>query len=144
MCQAVFVIVAGLSAGGGAPPEATRAELARLEGEWAMVSGEADGQPLPAESVKTAKRVAKDGATTVTIGGQVFMRAKYTVDPTKTPKAIDYVMTEGLTKGKTQLGVYELNGETVKFCFAAPGQARPADFNGGAGRVVSVWKLAAN
>jgi uncharacterized protein (TIGR03067 family) len=143
MRQAVVLIVAGLSAGGGAPPEATRAEMARLEGEWAMVFGETDGQPLPAESVKAAKRVAKDGETTVTIGGRVFMRAKYTVDPTTTPKAIDYAMTEGLTKGKTQLGVYELDGDTVKFCFVAPGQARPADFKGGSGRVVSVWKGAA-
>jgi uncharacterized protein (TIGR03067 family) len=141
MRQAVILIAAGLSA--GAPPEATRAEMARLEGEWAMVSGEADGQPLPAEYVKNAKRVAKDGVTTVTIGGQVFMRAKYTVDPTTTPKSIDYAMTEGLTTGKTQLGVYELDGDTVKFCFAAPGQARPADFKGESGRVVSVWKRAA-
>ncbi len=125
--------------GPGGAQEAAK-EALRLEGEWAMVSGEADGQPLPAEMVKTAKRVARDGVTAVTINGQVFMKAKYTADPSKSPKAIDYAMTEGFTKGKTQLGVYELDGDTIKFCFAAPGQPRPTDFTGGAGRTVSIWK----
>jgi uncharacterized protein (TIGR03067 family) len=115
-------------------------EMTKLEGEWSMVSGEADGQPLPADYVKNAKRVAKDGETTVTFNGQVFMRAKFTVDASKTPKTIDYAMTEGFTKGKTQLGVYELDGDTVKFCFASPGQERPTDLKGGSGRTVSVWK----
>jgi uncharacterized protein (TIGR03067 family) len=80
---------------------------------------------------------------TVTIGGQVSMRAKYTIDPAKQPKAIDYATTAGLTQGKTQFGVYEQDGDTVKFCFAAPSQARPADFKGGSGRAVSVWKRTA-
>jgi uncharacterized protein (TIGR03067 family) len=47
-------------------------------------------------------------------------------------KTIDYTMTDGLTKGKTQLGIYELDKDTVKFCFASPGQDRPGDFSEGA------------
>jgi uncharacterized protein (TIGR03067 family) len=140
MSPSVLVIAACLSAGAGAPPDAARQEMARLEGEWSMVSGEADGQPLPAEMVRTARRVAKDGETTVTIGGRLFMKARFTVDPAKTPKAIDYTMTDGPTKGKIQLGIYELDGDTVRFCFAAPGMDRPADFKGGSGRALSVWK----
>jgi uncharacterized protein (TIGR03067 family) len=139
----VLVIAAYLSAGAGAPPDAAQVEMTRLEGEWSMVSGEADGQPLPAELVQAARRVAKDGETTVTIGGRLFMRARFTVDPAKAPKAIDYTMTDGPTKGKTQLGIYELDGDTVKFCFAAPGADRPADFKGGSGRALSVWKRTA-
>jgi uncharacterized protein (TIGR03067 family) len=107
------------------------------------VSGEADGQPLPAESVTAAQRVARGGVTTVTIGGQVFRTTRYTVDPATAPEAIGYVMTDGLTEGKTQLRVYEQGGGTVTFCFAAPDQARPTDFKGGRGRVVSVWKRTA-
>jgi len=138
MLMTLTVLAAGLAV--GSPQDAIPKEMARLEGEWSMVSGEADGQPLPADMVKTAKRVAKDGETTVTIGGQLFMKAKFTVDPAKKPKSIDYTMTDGLTKGKTQLGIYELDGDTVKFCFASPGMDRPTDFKGGAGRSVSVWK----
>ena len=75
--------------------------------------------------VTTGKRVAKDGETTITFRGQVNFKAKFTIDPTKKPKTIDYKMTEGPTKGKTHLGIYELDGDTVKFCFAAHGEGTP-------------------
>ncbi len=117
-------------------------EMALLEGDWSMVSGEAGGQALPAEMVKTGKRVAKDGETAITFGERVYFKAKYTVDPTKKPKAIEYTMTEGPTKGKTHLGIYEVNGDTVKFCFAAPEKDRPTEFTAkeGSGWTLSVWK----
>jgi uncharacterized protein (TIGR03067 family) len=119
-----------------------KADAAKLEGEWVMVSGEASGQAMPADTVKTGKRVARGGETSITFGGQVYFKAKYTLDPAKKPKAIDYVMTEGPTKGKTHLGIYEIDGDTVKFCFGGPGAERPTDFTakGGSGRTLSVCK----
>lgn len=123
-------------------PDEVKKERSRLEGEWAMVSGEIDGQPMPDAFVKTGKRVAKGNETTVTIGGNVFMKATYTIDPSKKPKTIDYTMTEGLSKGKKQLGIYELDGDTIRFCFASPGKDRPTEFSAkpGAGNTLSVWK----
>jgi uncharacterized protein (TIGR03067 family) len=134
---AVLVLVSASGA-----QDAVKKEMALLEGEWSMVSGEANGFTLPKETVESGKRVAKDGETTVTIGGQVYFKAKFTIDPTKKPKTIDYTMTEGPTKGKTQLGIYELEGDTVKFCFAAPGQERPTEFTAkeDSQRTLSVWK----
>jgi uncharacterized protein (TIGR03067 family) len=116
--------------------------MAQLDGEWTMVSGEANGMAMPEATVKTGKRVAKDGETTITFGGQVYLKAKFSIYPGKKPKVIDYTMTEGPTKGKTHLGIYELEGDTVKFCFAAPGQVRPTDFTAkkGSQRTLSVWK----
>jgi len=117
-------------------------EMARLDGEWSMVSGEASGQAMPAEMVKTGKRVAKDGEVTITIGGRTYFKATFTIDAAKKPAAIDYEMTEGPTKGKKQLGIYKLDGETVTFCFAAPGKERPTEFTAKEGieRTLSVWK----
>jgi uncharacterized protein (TIGR03067 family) len=141
--RVIVPLIAGLVLVGAARAEdATRKEMSKLEGEWSMVSGEANGQSMPRDSVKSGKRVAKDGETTVTIGGQVYLKAKFSIDPTKKPKAIDYTMTEGPTKGKTHLGIYELDGDTVKFCFAAPGKDRPTDFTAkeGSERTLSVWK----
>ena len=136
---AALALLLGAALGAQSPAEK---EMARLEGEWSMVSGEASGQSLPPEMVKTAKRVAKDAETTVTMGGRVYFKAKFKVDPTKKPKTIDYTMTEGPTKGKTHLGIYELDGDTLKFCFAAPGKERPTDFAAaeGSDRTASVWK----
>src|SRR5205823_15047290 len=99
-------------------------------------------QAMPEALVKSARRVCRGGETTVTLSGQLFMRAKITVDPSKKPKAIDYVLTGGPDKGKTQLGIYEIEDDTLKTCFAAPGKPRPADFTTatGSSRTLSVWK----
>jgi uncharacterized protein (TIGR03067 family) len=137
------VALAGL-VGAEPPSDAVKKELARLEGEWVMVSGERDGQALPEEYVKTATRVAKDGVSTVTIAGMVVMKSKYTIDPTKKPKAIDFEATEGEAQGKKIQGIYELDGDTLKFCLAASDKDRPTDFTAkeGSGRTASVWKRA--
>src|SRR5438046_3470447 len=122
--------------------EAAKKDMAALQGEWIMVSGSADGQPMPEDMLKQMKRVCKGDEVTVSMGTQTFLKAKITIDPSSKPRTIDYYMTEGLTKGKKQLGIYELNGDSFKACFAAPGAERPADFTGKAGdhRTLSVWK----
>src|SRR5947207_4842390 len=89
--------------------EGVKKDLAELQGEWSMVSGSADGQPMPEEMRKQMKRVCKGNEVTVTMGTQAFLNAKITIDPSSKPRTIDYEMTEGVTKGKKQLGIYELN-----------------------------------
>ena len=122
--------------------EATKKDLAQLQGEWSMVSGSADGQPMPDEMRKQMKRVCKGDETTTTMGGRIFLKSKITLDPSKKPKTIDYQMTDGFTKGKTQLGIYEVDGDTFKSCFGKPDGDRPTDFTSkpGDGRTLSVWK----
>jgi uncharacterized protein (TIGR03067 family) len=134
---AVLVLV-----GAGGAQDAVKKEMALLEGEWSMVSGEANGFSMPEEMVKSGKRVARDGETTISMGGRVYFKARFSIDPTSRPKAIDYRMTEGPTKGKTHLGIYKLDGDTLEFCFAAPGKDRPTDFTAkeGSQRTLSVWK----
>ena len=125
-----------------ADDQAAKKALAQLQGEWSMVSGSADGQAMPEQLRKQMKRICKGDELTATMSGQVFFKATITVDPSKNPKTIDYQMTEGFTKGKTQLGIYELDGDTLKSCFSAAGAQRPKDFTTkpGDGRTVSVWK----
>jgi uncharacterized protein (TIGR03067 family) len=120
--------------------QATKEVLKQLSGGWSMVSGSADGQEMPADMLKELKRSYNGNELTVTMAGQIFFKAKISIDPSKKPKTIDYEMIEGPTKGKRQLGVYELDGDTFKSCFAKPDQARPADFKPGDGKTVSVWK----
>src|SRR5215470_17683323 len=94
----------------GEETQAVKKDLALLQGEWSMVSGAANGESMPEDFRKQMKRICKGDETTATMGNQVFFRAKITLDPSKMPKTIDYVMTEGFTKGKTQLGIYEIDG----------------------------------
>lgn len=122
--------------------DAVKKDTAALQGEWSMVSGSADGQPMPAQMLNQMKRICKGNEVTTTMAGRTFFKAKITIDPSKTPKTIDYEMIEGFTKGKKQLGIYELDGDTFKSCFGKPDAERPTDFSSkpGDGRTVSVWK----
>lgn len=123
-----------------ADDEAVKKDLAQLQGEWTMVSGSANGEAMPEEMRKEMKRLCKGDEITVMMGEQVFLKAKLMLDPSKKPKTIDYDMTEGFTKGKKQLGIYELNGDTFKACFSSPGSERPTEFKAGDGLTLSEWK----
>ena len=128
------------------PQDAAKKEAAKLQGEWTMVAGEKDGRTAPKNFIEGAKRVCKDDELTVTVNDRLYMKAKISIDPSKKPKAIDYIVMEGDNKGKTLPGIYELEGDTVKFCFAAPDHDRPMDFSAekGSGRTFSVWKRKSN
>ncbi|HEV8605792.1 MAG TPA: TIGR03067 domain-containing protein [Tepidisphaeraceae bacterium] len=119
-------------------------DLSQLQGEWLMISGVADGFALPDGMARNFKRVCRSNELTVTNGAQLIMKATITLDQTKIPKTIDYDVIDGPTKGKKHLGIYELNGDTLKSCFAAPDAPRPTDFSSTSGdrQTFSIWKRA--
>jgi uncharacterized protein (TIGR03067 family) len=49
------------------------------------------------------------------------------LDP-KNPKNLDSVATAGQSKGRRFLGIYTLEGDTLKWCVANAGRPRPRDF----------------
>jgi len=127
---------------GPAALDPLRAELALLEGEWAMVSCARDGHSLHKAMIKIGKRLAKGNETTVMFGDEVFLKAAYSLGVSQRPKSIDYILTAGPNQGEMQHGIYELDGDMATFYFAAPGQPRPADFTAPAvgGATMAVWK----
>jgi uncharacterized protein (TIGR03067 family) len=127
---------------GAEDTDAVKSDKARLQGEWTMIHGERDGQAFSSEFMKNSKRIVKDDETTVKLQGQMFMKAKFSLTPSTSPKSIDYAVTGGPYEGKIQFGIYELDGDKVKFCFSIPGKDRPADFTTkpGDGRTLSIWK----
>jgi uncharacterized protein (TIGR03067 family) len=138
----MVVLSVCLFLGADVPKDTIKKEMEKIQGEWSMVSGERDGQPFSEEIVNDAKRVVKGDEVTVTVGGQVFLKAKITVDPSKKPKNIDYKILDGPEKDMTMLGIYEFNGEMLKFCSAAAGKDRPGDFktSENSGRTSTIWK----
>ena len=63
------------------------------------------------------------------------------LDSTKTPKEVDLVISEGYNKGITMLGIYELEGNTMRLCYDLQGKSRPTEFKSepGTGRVLTVY-----
>jgi uncharacterized protein (TIGR03067 family) len=122
--------------------DSVKKDLAEMAGEWTLVSGSASGHPMPEPLVKGMKRICQGDEITTRMNGNLYFKAKITIDPSKAPKTIDYQMIEGFNKGEKQLGIYELSGGTFKSSFGAPGAERPTDFTTkpGDGRTLIVWK----
>ncbi len=114
-----------------------------IEGEWGMLAGIFNGQPLQPDSVKFCKRVTRGNVTTVMAGPQTMLKARFELDLSKTPNAIDYLNLHGSNKTKSQLGIFERHGNELSICVSAPGKPRPNEFSSkrGDGRNYTVWKL---
>jgi uncharacterized protein (TIGR03067 family) len=124
-----------------APPDQdSRREQATLEGDWSMVSVEADGAKMSDQQVaglsltfKAGNFTSRNKGDTTKFGDQSSKRnGTYTVDPTKNPKVLDIVHAEGPERGKTWSLIYALDGNTLKICGATEaGKERPANFDSG-------------
>jgi uncharacterized protein (TIGR03067 family) len=126
------------------PAAPRRGTATSFEGEWRMVSGVMDGQPMDKSMVKWLKRVTEGNQTTVYAGPQVMMKFELTTDESKSPRAIDYFHTGGSSKGKSQQGIYEFEGDLLKIFVSAPGCARPMQFRTTPGDdgTLTLWKRA--
>ena len=131
----------GVSALDAQQPHAAPTDSAQLQGTWTMVSGNAGGMALSPDLVSSMRRVASGNEVTITMSGQLYFKALIVLNPAASPRTIDYHMTGGPTAGATQLGIYELKGDTVRFCFGAPNAPRPVDFTATSGnqRTLSTW-----
>lgn len=113
--------------------DAPKDDLAKLQGTWVMVSGEADGQKGLERANATKRLVFKDDQAIMQVGDQVLRRARIKLDPTKRPKTIDSLIADGPNEGATSRGIYEIEGDQLKTCFGRPGAERPKAFEAGAG-----------
>ena len=109
-----------------------------LQGEWAMASFVTSGQALEGKLVKHGRRTVIGNQLTVTMMGQVMMKARFRVDKSQRPFAIDYL----LQNGQTQQGICELAEGLLRVNIAMPGLARPTDFTSttGDGRTLTSWR----
>jgi len=103
-----------------APSKELKELHAKLDGKWVLkrVEGAMGKQDVP-EGVGGA--VFNKGKYTFTMG-PTTEKGEMTYRPGKKPKEVDVKITEGNDKDKTQFGVYELEGDTFKMCFAMAGE----------------------
>ena len=128
----------GLSAFGGTGARAddkaeVEKELKKFQGTWTFESVEAGGKKLPADQFKGITVTFEGDKYAVKKGDEVVEAATQKLDPSKSPKAIDVTLTEGPNKGSVLLGIYEIDGDTLKVCFDLRGKKRPTEFKSPAG-----------
>jgi uncharacterized protein (TIGR03067 family) len=129
----VILPVGWLTAHAASPQDDVAKELAKLQGTWTRVSAEVDGKKLSDDELKGATLTVKGDQYTLKQGGQT-RTGTLKVDPAKKPKQIDIISGEGPNKGKSLLGIYEIEGDTFRYCFALGGKDRPTEFSGKAGQ----------
>ncbi len=98
-----------------------------MTGTWSVLHAEHDGKAAPKEAAKKMKLVQK-GAEWTFYDGAEAVSGKDTLDPSKTPRQVNSLLTAGRDKGKTVLGIYEVKDDTMKVCWADPGKPRPTAF----------------
>ena len=108
-------------------------EADKLKGTWKFTSLEMDGKSVippggesPTITFEGEKFTVKAGTTVVQAGTQKLVGGKK-------PNTVDATVTEGEGKGTTMLGIYEVDGDTLKACFDPTGKKRPTEFKSPAG-----------
>jgi uncharacterized protein (TIGR03067 family) len=94
-------------------------DLQALEGTWQYTSQEEDGKETDREKLKAVTvTVTAEGKWAAKHEGKTFLEGTVKLDPSKKPKAADWtITTEGDLKGKTALGIYDVDQDTWKHCF---------------------------
>jgi uncharacterized protein (TIGR03067 family) len=130
----LLVGAVGVVAADMAQEEARRKHRAKYRRAWRVVSLEVDGNRAADQDARKLTVINQAGGTwVVTAEGREIWEGSSTTDPRRRPKAIDFVPTEGGNAGRTFLGIYDIDGDTRRLCFAQPGQGRPAEFSSGPG-----------
>src|SRR2546423_689684 len=116
-------------------------DLTQLQGDWTVAVMEEKGKKAPDEVIKEMAVQVKDDKLVVLEKGKAILEFRVKLDAAKKPRAVDFTYLTGEDKGTTELGMYQLEGDTVKFCVNEKGKERPRDFTTGADNELNVVVL---
>jgi|SRR5579864_19678 len=117
-------------------------ELESLQGTFAMVMLQVNGEEVAKDQIESAQLVIEGNKYSASLG-DMTISATITIDPSKTPKTIDFAYTEGAQMGQTLKGIYKLEGESFTMCRSLRAEGdRPSEFTSptDSERILVVWK----
>jgi uncharacterized protein (TIGR03067 family) len=137
LCAVAFIIAADQPTA-----DANKKDLEALQGDWAAVSIIHDGDKLPDDDAQSLFRTVKGDQYTVFLFRKAITKGTLKLDATKKPKTIDFLPTSTGVKSEPILGIYELEGDSWKICYALPGKERPKELTSkkGSGHALAVWE----
>jgi len=99
-----------------------------LQGTWKLIRMEEGGERAAEDVLKAMSIKIVGNKLSVFEKDKVVAELSFKLDPAKKPKAVDFTHLEGSEKGKSEAGIYALEGDKVTFCASGPGKPRPAEF----------------
>jgi len=145
MRHLLLLATVGLLVAADAKDDMTKKELDKFQGTWVLVSGEKDGQKIADDDVKKSKLTwkGKECAVETPHQSKETIKATAKLDPSKSPKEMDWERSAGPGVGKPMQAIYEFTGDDqYRICFAPAGKDRPKEFatKAGSGHILHVWK----
>jgi uncharacterized protein (TIGR03067 family) len=130
----LIMATAAIASADDAKDAAIQKDRNQIKGTWRVVALVVNGNSAMEEDARKLIVVnGSDGTWSLWSEGKEITKGTSIFDPTKTPKTLDFTMTEGEAKGNQYLGIYELGENTRRMCFAPLEKGRPAGFSSTAG-----------
>jgi len=98
-----------------------------MEGKWKVDSAEVNGKIVDAPELKDIQITISGDRYEALIKDHID-RGSLKLDETQKPRTMDATKTEGDEVGKMIKAIYEINGDTMRVCYAMTGDARPTEF----------------
>jgi len=133
-----FLLLARSGSPGVPPEDGIAREFKTMAGSWMPIFTENNGYKASEGDLTGILWIRDaDGKWTARRDGKTLVEwAVKNIDPTQNPKAIDIEVAAGTYKGVVYLGIYELDGDTLRICFALPDKPeRPTEFSAAKGTV---------
>jgi uncharacterized protein (TIGR03067 family) len=97
-----------------------------LKGTWKAVSTETNGNKRDNPNYELSFEGGKYKQKNM---GVVDEEGEYKLGTDKKPATLDLKILTGMDEGKSQVGIYKIEGDTLTICFALAGDTtRPTDF----------------
>jgi uncharacterized protein (TIGR03067 family) len=138
----LLILGSALTVGAQAPGQdpATK-ESAKLEGIWAIVSVEIEGNSLAMDKLKESRLTVHGKEYSFKLG-DTHLEFTYRLNASGFPNAIDLIVAAGPEKGKVYYGICKLEKDRYEICrTTVPGKARPTAFvtRPNSGLMIVVW-----
>ena len=103
-------------------------DIDRLQGSWQCTAWRFNGRDDP-ERAKVLESSYAGNRLTLWTEGQEYRHGLVTLDPERTPKAMNTWDLDGPAPDETNRGIYQIDGDTLKVCIVLDrGADRPAEF----------------
>jgi uncharacterized protein (TIGR03067 family) len=114
----------------------------KFEGTWVVTMMEVGGQKVPEQAFAEMTFTFKGKKYEQKVGDMLVEGGTQDLDPSKSPKHMDINVTDGQTKGKKQLAIYEIDGDKAKICAADhDDKERPSKFETKEGSMSMIFEL---